>query len=321
MRVFITGGSGFVGGHIIEALVGRGDDVLAMARSERSAEIVSRYGARPVRTDLAQIAAADLDGVDAVAHCAAYVGEWGTRAEFTAGNVDGTRAMLAAARAAGVRRFVHMGTEAAVFDGHDLIDVDEDYPYPDRQRYLYSETKAEAERLVLAAHDAHMTVLSIRPRFVWGPRDTSVLPAVVRMAEAGSFAWIDGGRHITSTTHVQNVVAGALCALEQGDGGRAYFIADDGTRTLREFLSALTATQGVELPSRSIPSWLARPLAAAVEGTWRLFRIRRPPLMTRFAIAMMSCSVTVCTDRARSELGYRPVISVDEGLAALRAAS
>lgn len=317
MRIFVTGGSGFVGGHVIEALSARGDDVLAMARSDVSAEVVAGYGAHPVRTDLSSVTAADLDGVDAVVHCAAFVEEWGTRAQFTAGNVDGTRAMLAAAEAAGVRRFVHLGTEAAIFDGRDLIDVDETYPYPARQRYLYSETKAEAERLVLATNSDRMTTLSVRPRFIWGPRDTSVLPAILRMAEAGSFAWIDGGRHVTSTTHVSNVVAAVLCALQRGAGGRAYFVADDGTRTMREVLGSLAATRGVELPSRSVPGWLARPLAAFVEGIWRLFRIRRPPPLTRFAAAMMSRSVTVRTDRARAELGYQPVVSFADGLAGM----
>ena len=318
MRIFVTGGSGFVGGHILEGAGAAGHEVYAMARSDRSATRVAEFGATPVRTDLARVSAADLAGIDAVVHCAAFVEEWGTRAQFVAGNVDGTRAMLDAARAAGVRRFLHIGTEAALFDGRDLVDIDETRPYPTRQRYLYSETKAEAERLVLAAADDRFITMSIRPRFIWGPRDTSVLPTILRMAHAGSFAWIDGGQRVTSTTHVANVVAAVLAGLERGEGGRAYFIADEGTRTLREFLTALAATQGALLPARSVPGGLARPLAAAVEGVWRLLGVRRPPPMTRFAVAMMSRSVTVRIDRARAELGYDPVISVAEGLAALR---
>jgi nucleoside-diphosphate-sugar epimerase len=82
----------------------------------------------------------------------------------------------------------------------DLVRVDETAPYPKRQRYLYSATKAEAERLVLAASAPGFEALSIRPRFVWGPRDTSVLPAVLRMARAGNFAWIGGGRISSPTT-------------------------------------------------------------------------------------------------------------------------
>lgn len=320
MRVFVSGASGFVGGHVVEGLLAAGHAVRAMARSERSAEAVRGYGAEPFTCSLADVSAAHLEGCDAVVHCAAFVEEWGTRADFWEANVEGTRRMLDAARGAGVERFVHIGTEAAIFDGHDLVEVDESHPYPARQRFLYSETKAEAERLVLAANGP-MTTISLRPRLVWGPRDTSVLPAVLRMAREGSWAWLDGGERLTSTTHVANLVSAVVLALDHGEGGRAYFVADEGTRTMRAFLGALAATQGVRLPARSVPGWLARPLSALVEGAWRLFGIRRTPPMTRFAIAMMSRSVTVKTDRARAELGWAPIIGVEEGLRAMTRAS
>lgn len=318
MRVFVSGGSGFVGGHVIEALVARGDEVMAMARSDRSAAAVEGFGAKAIRCTLDDVDAVHLADCDAVVHSAAFVEEWGTRAEFVAGNVEGTRRMLAAARAAGVRRFIHIGTEAVLFDGHDLIDIDETQPYPQHQRYLYSETKAEAERLVLAADDSTMTALSLRPRLIWGPRDATVLPAILRMRAAGSFAWIDHGRRQTSTTHVRNLARAIELALDhEGAGGKAYFVLDEGTRSTREFLAALAKTQGVELGDRSIPGWLARASAAMLEGTWRLFGVRRTPPLTRFTAAMMSCTVTIRDDRARRELGYAPVISVEQGLAEL----
>ncbi len=316
MKVFITGGSGFVGGHVIERLAAR-HEVRAMARSERSAAAVRAFGATPVTCDLDSLDASHLAGVDAVVHCAAYVEEWGTRDDFWKGNVDGTTRALDAARRAGVGRFVHIGTEAALFDGRDLVDIDETYPYPTRQRYLYSETKAEAERRVLAASAPGFAALSLRPRLVWGPRDASVLPAVLRMARDGAWAWLDGGRQRTSTVHVRNVALGVELALAAGRGGEAYFVADEGTRTMREFLGALAATQGVALPERSMPGALARPLASAVEGVWRALGVRKAPPMTAFAIAMMSRTVTVKTDKARAELGYAPAVSVAEGLAAM----
>jgi nucleoside-diphosphate-sugar epimerase len=316
MKVFVTGGSGFVGGHVIERLA-RLHEVLAMARSERSAESVRALVATPVRCDLDAVESAHMAGCEAVVHCAAHVEEWGTREQFWKANVDGTARMLDAARGAGVRRFVHIGTEAALFDGRDLVDVDESRAYPARQRYLYSETKAEAERRVLAANAAGFETVSLRPRLVWGPRDTSVLPAVLRMAREGAWTWLDDGRHSTSTAHVANVALAVELALSRGQGGEAYFIADDGTRSLREFIGALAATQGVTLPARSMPGALARPLAAAVEGVWRALGIRRTPPMTAFSVAMMSRAVTVKTDKARVELGYTPSVSVAEGLAAM----
>ena len=320
MKIFITGGSGFVGGHVIEALSKQGHEITALARSDRSADIVRKYGATPVRGELGAIREEMLEGVEAVIHCAAFVEEWGTREQFWEANVVGTENALEAARAAGVRRFVHVGTEAAIFDGHDLVDVDETAPYPARQRYLYSETKAEAERRVLAASRDGFETISVRPRFVWGPRDTSVLPALLRMAKEGSFAWLDGGRARTSTTHVDNLVRAIELALTRGVPGRAYFVADEGERTLRSFLTALAATSGVSLGRREVPRFVARPLARVIEAAWRFFGVKRTPPMTRFAIDMMSSTVTVRTDRAREELGYAPVIDVDEGMSRLRAA-
>lgn len=313
MHVFVTGGSGFVGGHVIEGLTARGHAVSAMARSDRSAAAVQAFGARPVRCSLDDVAGDHLRGCDAVVHAAAFVEEWGTREQFWQGNVTGTERMLDAARAAGVATFVHIGTEAALFDGHPLEGIDEAAPYPERQRFLYSETKAEAERRVLAAEG--LRAISVRPRLVWGPRDASVLPVVLRMVDTGRYAWIDGGRARTSTTHVLNLVEGVRLALERGRGGEAYFVSDGEDTTLRDFLGALIASQGRTVPDRSVPSWVARPTASLLEWIARL--TGKPPQLTRFAAAMMGSTVTVRIDKARRELGYAPVVSVAEGIAGM----
>ncbi len=320
MRIFITGGSGFVGGHVIESLAAK-HEVLALARSEASAEVVRGYGATPVRGQLGAVSATTLAGVDAIVHSAAYVKEWGSRAQFWAGNVDGTSQLLDAARSARVKRFIHISTEAVLFDGGHLIDVDEHHPYPRQHRFLYSETKAEAERRVLAANTDTLTTIALRPRFIWGPRDQTVLPAVLRMAAEGGFAWLDGGRWLTSTTHVANLVHAVDLALQGGHGGRAYFVTDGEERTMRAMLTALAATRGVTLPERSIPGWLARLVARLGERAWRLLRIERAPKVTWFAASMMSRQVTVRIDAARAELGYEPALTVADGLAALTAAA
>ncbi|MBX7083216.1 MAG: NAD-dependent epimerase/dehydratase family protein [Nannocystaceae bacterium] len=320
MRLFVTGASGFIGGHVVEALRGR-HEISALARSDAAAREVESFGARPVRAALGEVSPATLERVDAIVHCAARAEDWGTRAQFWDVNVEGTRQLLEAARAASVPRFIHLGTEAALFTGRDLVDVDETFPYPQRHRFLYCETKAEAERLVLAANRDGMTTISLRPRLVWGPRDKTILPSLLDTVRRGGFAWIDGGRHSTSTVHVANVVAGVERALEHGRGGEAYFLADDERSSIRDFLTRLVATAGVTLPERALPGAIARGAAAVVEGLWRVVRPGRRPPLSRLAAAMMSCTVTVVTDKAKRELGWSPVITVADGLAAMSASA
>lgn len=322
MRVFVTGGSGFVGGHLIEGLVAAGHDVRAMARSDASEARVRGYGATPARCALETVTSGDLDGSEAVVHAAAHVADHGPRERFWEVNVEGTSRLVAAAQRAGVVRFVHVGTEAILFDGtRDLVDVDEAEPLPARHRFHYSESKAEAERRVLAANGPGFTTISIRPRFVWGPRDETILPQLERLVDAGTFAWIDGGRARTSTTHVANLAFALRLALERGRGGEAYFVADDGERSIREMLSALALTRGLKLPARSLPSAALRPAARALERIWSTLRRPGPPPITPFGVAITSRTVTVRTDKARRELGYAPIISVADGLARLRAAA
>ncbi|MEN8184836.1 MAG: NAD-dependent epimerase/dehydratase family protein, partial [Myxococcota bacterium] len=175
MRIFVTGASGFIGGAIARRLAG-GHTVFAMSRSAASDVVVKELGAEPVRCDLDSLEPGALPEVDAVVHCAAWVEPWGTREETWRINVEGTDRLLAAARAASVRRFVHMSTEAVLWRGQHLRDIDETHPYPTSTPFLYAETKAEAERRVLAANgDGGLATVVLRPRLVWGPGDRTIV--------------------------------------------------------------------------------------------------------------------------------------------------
>lgn len=316
MQIFITGASGFIGGAIAKALSTE-HDVRGMSRSERSDNDLRALGVTPVRSELGAVKPEHLAGCDVVIHCAAFVKQWGTREEFWKTNVNGTAQLLQAAQQAGVKRFIHVGTEAALFHGQQMRDIDETYPYPTSTPFLYPETKAEAEKLVLAANSPGFETISLRPRFVWGPGDQTILPVVKKMVEAGMYMWIDQGRVRTSTTHINNFVHAVKLALTHGRGGKAYFITDDSTTTVREFLTALLKTQGLTPPSTSIPSWLARALGRTLEHVWRLFKLKNEPPLTHFAAAMASSECTIRIDKARAELGYSPVITRQQGLAEL----
>ena len=194
---FVTGGSGFIGGRLIRRLVGDGWSVRALARSDSAAEKVRAAGAEPAPGDLDDAASmrAGADGCEYAFHAAAQLGEWGKPADFERGNVLGTKHALEGCAQAGVRRFVHVGTEAALLAGDPLVEVDEHAPLRFDSKALYSRTKARAEEAVLEAGRNGFETVVVRPRLVWGRGDTTILPALEAAVRAGRFAWIGGGRH------------------------------------------------------------------------------------------------------------------------------
>ena len=321
MRVFVTGATGFIGGEIARTLATR-HTVLAMSRSAAGDEVVKRLGAIPVRGDLLTLEPGQIPACDAVVHCAAWVEPWGKREDYWRANVEGTERVLAAAKAAGAKRFVHMSTEAVLWRGQHLRDVIETHPYPKKTPYLYAETKAEAERRVLAANQpGSFATISLRPRFVWGPGDRTIVPEARAMVERGAFVWLDRVRARTSTTHVANLAHATALALERGRGGHVYYVTDGATTDFTTFLTRLLGAHGVTLPERSLPSWLVRPIATLVETLWRALGPEGPPPLTRHAVGLLCCDCTLRDDKARRELGYRPVLGVEEGLRALAGAA
>ncbi|MGH0030725.1 MAG: NAD-dependent epimerase/dehydratase family protein [Myxococcota bacterium] len=318
MDVFVTGASGFIGGAIAAELA-RTHRVWAMSRSAASDAAVEKLGAVAVRCDLATLEPGALPACDAVVHCAARVEPWGSRDDYWDANVLGTDRLLAAARAAGAKRFLHMSTEAVLWRGQHLRDVDETCPYPEKTPYLYAETKAEAERRVLAANAPGFATVALRPRFVWGPGDRTLVPEVKEMVAKGAFVWLDGGRARTSTTHIANLVHGATLALAKGRGGEAYFVTDGEIHDFRSLLTRLLAAHGVALPDRSLPAFVARPAAALVEGLRRTLRIASQPPLVRHAVDLMCCDCTLDDTKARRELGYAPVVPFEEGMRQLEA--
>jgi nucleoside-diphosphate-sugar epimerase len=317
---FVTGGSGFIGGRLIERLVGEGRAVRALARSEQSAARVDELGAQPVRGDLGDRAsiASGAAGGDVAFHLAAHLGEWGPWEEFERGNVEGTENALQACAEAGVGRFVHCGTEAALMAGEPLVHVDETAPLRPDSPAPYPATKARAEQAVRDANRDGFETVVVRPRFVWGRGDTTLLPEMVKTVEKGQFAWVGGGRNVTDTTHVDNVVEGLLLAAEKGRPGEAYFVTDGEPVVFREFVTAMLATQGVEPPDRSLPAWTAGPLARVSEAAWKVLPLGGSPPMTTFRSWILTQECTIDISKARAELGYEPIVSREQGLAGLR---
>jgi nucleoside-diphosphate-sugar epimerase len=321
MKAFVTGGSGFIGGALIRRLRNEGVEVSALARSEGSAGKVAEAGAKPARGDLDDVdaMATGAEGCELAFHAAAALGEWGRREDFERGNVQGTRNALEAARRAGVRRFVHVGTEAALMAGEPLVDVDETTPLRPDSKALYPATKAQAEMAVREADGDDLETVVVRPRLVWGVGDTTILPGIVGAVRAGRFRWVDGGRHLTATTHVDNTVEGLWLGATKGHPGEPYFVTDGDPVVFREFVTELLATQGLEAPDKEAPAVVARLAAPALEAVWGVLRRKTPPPVTRLTYWLSAQECTIDISKARSELGYEPVKTRAEGMRELKA--
>ena len=315
-QAFISGGSGFVGRNLIAVLRDKGVAVRCLARSAASAETVRQAGAEPVLGDLDGVQAlrAGLSGCDVAFHTAAIVKDWGDPQEFHRVHVQGTENMLEAVRSAGVPCIVHVSTEAVLAGAAPLVDVDETLPRPRDPYGPYAATKGLAEERVIAANSPALRTVVVRPRFIWGKGDTSVLPQFVAAVRAGRFRWISGGRYLTSATHVLNVCEALVLAAERGRGGEIYFATDGPPVEFRQFITAMLETQGVRPGRRSVPHGFAFTLGGIVESVWTSFHIKAAPPITRMVVKMMGEQVTLNDSKARRELGYCGRISFAEGI-------
>ena len=319
----VTGGSGFVGGHLIRHLLSDGWRVLALGRSDKARAEIEALGAEPVEGDLLDrtALAGAMDGVEVVFHVAAHFKLWGPVSLFRRINVEGTRNVVEAAERAGVRRIVYVSAAAVVMGRPEpMRGVTEDMPLHKMPFAPYAASKAEAEEVLLAANGrrADFSTVAIRPPFIWGPG----MPALDRMVEtvrAGQFQWVAGGGQALSTCHVDNLCHALILAADRGSGGEAFFVSDGEDTTLKSFLTRLLASRGVTAKDRAVPFGIAWTMAGVMGAVWRIFRRKGEPPVTRQMLRFIGKDFTIDVSRARNQLGYAPVISAADGMRAMQA--
>jgi nucleoside-diphosphate-sugar epimerase len=314
----ITGATGFVGSHLAEACAARGMAVRALARPSSDAALLQSRHATVVRGDLADpgAVAEALEGADVVFHCAAKVGDWGPVEDYRAVNVAPLRGLLEACRARPLHRFVHFSS-LGVYAARHHHSTDESEPLPRHHVDGYTQTKVEAEELVLRYHREHnLPVVVLRPGFVYGPRDRTVLPKLIDGLRRGKVRYIGGGRRALNTIYVGNLVEAAFLAVERpGAVGEVYNLTDGEPVSKRRFIEAIADGVGVPRPKPvGVPLWLARALAWWQEGRARRRNSPKPPRLTQGRLKFMGLDLDFSIEKARRELGYRPPYSFDEGM-------
>lgn len=313
---FITGGSGYIGRNLIKALVADGYRVRALARSDASAGVVERLGADPVHGDLMDAAALrkGMTGANVLIHAAADTNHGASTREQDETNLAGTRLVYETAQACGISKAIHLSTEAVLVTGNPLENADEAMPYPKKFAGGYSRTKALSEQIALQHSNDGLEVIVIRPRFVWGRDDTTALPQLIEAAKTGKLAWIDGGRYMVSSTHIDNLCHGLLLSLKKGRGGEVYFITDGEPVEFRGFVTDMLECQGVEAPTKEMPRGVVKFVVQVGELFSKISGGKLSGPMSWQEYATLGNTVTLNIEKARSELGYVPIMSRQSGM-------
>jgi len=329
--VLLTGGSGFIGRHLIEELLAA-DSLLPVNE-------LRIYDTRPLPADFPladdarlRILPGDirderalrqaLEGVDLVFHLAAVV-DWGAlppQVIFDI-NVGGTENLLRLAREAGVRALVHASSIDAVYDGREHIDIDESFPYPERYASTYCASKAQGEQLALAADSEAFHTCALRPSDVYGPGDPFHLEALSELARSGFYVRVGHPSKLSMHVYVGNMAhafAQAGKALLEKPGplrGRAYFISDAPPSNFFTFFDRILSGAGYALkPGFWLPRGLMLPLGIAADGFTALLRpVRRIQInVSRFSVTYLCTSFTFSTLRAKQDFGFSPKYSEQE---------
>lgn len=326
MKVLVTGGGGFLGQALCRMLQARGHAVASVSRSRHAA--LDAIGVPQLQGDLADRDAtlhAFAGGYDAVLHNAAKAGVWGCYDAFHAANVTGTENVLAACRAHGIGKLVYTSTPSVTHRATRPVEgagADE-VPYGEPFKSHYATTKAIAERAVLAANSDALATVALRPRLIWGPGDTQILPRLVARARSGRVRLVGGGGNRVDTTYIDNAAQAHVDALEHlhagaACAGKAYFISNGEPWPLRDVLNALLRAADAPEVRKSISFPVAYAIGAVCEALWTLLPLPDDPPLTRFLAEQLSTPHWYSMAPAQRDFEYLPKVTMAEGLERLR---
>jgi len=323
MKALVTGGGGFLGGAIATKLVARGDEVRSFSRGPH-ADLES-LGVEHIQGDLADSEAVSraVRDSDVVFHVGAKAGVWGPYADYLATNVTGTENIIAACRREDVGKLVYTSTPSVVFGALDQEGVDESTPYPSSYETAYPETKAMAERKVLASNSPELATVALRPHLIWGPGDNHLVPRIVARGRAGKLRKIGRRPCLVDSIYIDNAADAHIRAFEKltpqaACAGKPYFISNDEPMPVFDLINKILAAAGVSPVTRSIPVPVAVAVGWMMETAYGLFSITEEPPMTRFVAHQLATSHWFDISAARRDLGYVPSVTIDEGLERLK---
>lgn len=319
MKLFITGGSGFLGTRLTKKLIRDGHEITAFARSDLSAEKLSQLGCKTVVADLLSSQSYEeyLKDINVVIHAASPVSFWGEWSYFQKNIVDATRNLFEAANRNNVKRFIYISSESVIQNDTPLLDIDETFPYIEPNSF-YGKAKQLTERWLIEQNSQTECII-FRPTFMWGP-NVAAIATMKQKIEKGQFVWIDHGDVVIESVHVDNVVHAISLALTKGENKQIYYVTDDAPRAVKVLISQLLDTQNIHAPEKSVPTSLAKGAAITVEALWKMLHIKSPPPLSKFEWSFVALPRRYNISKIQNSLGYEPVTSFEQGLDEMRLA-
>lgn len=311
MRVFVTGGGGFLGSYVVKDLIRERHAVVSFQRSAHPE--LFELGVQVIQGSIGDGAALvrAMQSCDAVIHIAAKAGVWGPKEMYYSVNVTGTRNVLHAMEANHIHKLVYCSSPSVVFDGNSFEGQDESLPYGKNWTSTYPATKAIAEKMVLDwGRSGKGRVIALRPHLMWGTGDPHLFPTVIERVKAGRLRVIGDGRNRVDTTRVENAAVAHLLALNALDRdhavNRPYFISQGEEHLLWDWMNSVFRAVNVPPVTKHFPFPLAYCIGGIMEWAWRLAGSRKIPPMTRFVACAMAKNHWFSIESARRELGYCP---------------
>ncbi|TYK64874.1 2-alkyl-3-oxoalkanoate reductase [Colwellia echini] len=331
-HVFVTGAGGFLGKALCKLLRQANIKVTGFARGVYSE--LSDIGVNMVQgdiTDFAQLKKA-MASCDLVFHVAAKAGVWGSKEDYYLPNVQGAKNVIQACTELSIERLVYTSTPSVTFAGVDEAGIDESEPYANKFLNYYGESKAIAEQLILNAGQIDKTdveyklkTVALRPHLIWGPNDPHLVPRVLARASAGKLKLVGKEDKLVDTIFVDNAAyAHILAAIELTKvnakcNGKAYFISNDEPITMAEMLNNILQCANLPPVTKRVPSSVAYSAGSLLECVYKLLNKKQEPIMTRFVARQLSTSHYFDISAAKHDLGYSPLISINDGMKLLKA--
>jgi 2-alkyl-3-oxoalkanoate reductase len=316
-RYLVTGATGFVGGHIAEAFVERGWPVSAIVRPASNTAFLEKLNVKLHRGELGdpRLVADAMADVDVVVHAAAKVGDWGPVEDYRAANVEQLRVLLEASKGKGLARFIHVSS-LGVYEGRHHYGTDESVPPPRQHSDGYTQSKVESEQLALRYHrDFGVPVVVLRPGFVYGPRDRTVLPRIIENLRNHQVRYPGGGNAAMNTIFVRNFIQAVFLALDNPSAiGNVFNLTDGEFVSKRRFIETICDALGLDKPTGKPPLWLAKAVTWISEKKARLAGAKEAPKFTFAKLKFMGYNLDFCIEKAKRELGYLPRFTFTEGM-------